>query len=586
MNEEWSLDILYKSIDDPKYKEDVKKFEGMADFLKAEYEKALKLDDVNKVKTLLLAEEEYVGLVYKLFAFTMLYLATNGDDGDAMASRDKLSRIDSGCTGIDTVIRKELGKISNLSELCEKDALIKEYRFLLEENIEKCKHMLSDAEEEMISVMDSYAGSAWSNFRDYMTSNVKLDYEDKELTLTELRNLAYSSDSKVRKAAYEAEIAGYKKFEEAVAFSLNNIKNQVIEIGKRRGYESPLSEALFKSRMKKETLDAMMGAIREYIPRLRDFYKAKAKALGHKNGLPWYDLYAPTGSFDRDFTTEECRDYLIKCFSTFSSDMSDLMKEAFDNSWIDFFPKKGKLGGAFDYELLGFGQSRVLTNFDGKFGSVDTLAHELGHAFHDRQIKDQRILNHDYTMPIAETASTFNETFLGHYAMNDADDNAKISLLDSSLTESLQCIIDITSRYIFETNVFEKCQDKFLMPDDLNEIMINAQKETYGDALDPKYMHRYMWACKSHYYSSDLSFYNFPYAFGLLFSQGLYALYLKEGDEFVKKYEKMLHDTVSCSIEDCGKAMGVDITKPDFWRNSLEIVAKDVEEYCKLTNFR
>ena len=191
----------------------------------------------------------------------MLYLATNGDDGDAMALRDKLSRIDSGCTGIDTVIRKELGRITNLPALCEKDSLINEYRFLLEENIEKCKHMLSDAEEEMISVMNSYAGNAWGNFRDYMTSNVKLDYEDKELTLTELRNLAYSSDSKVRKAAYEAEIAGYKKFEEAVAFSLNNIKNQVIEIGKRRGYGSPLSEALFKSRMKKETLDAMMDAM-------------------------------------------------------------------------------------------------------------------------------------------------------------------------------------------------------------------------------------------------------------------------------------------------------------------------------------
>ena len=586
MNQEWNLDILYKGKDDPELAEDIKKFEGMADFLSKEYDKAVKLPEEKKVETLLLALEKYEKDVYKLYAFLNLYLATHSDDGDAMALRDKVSRINSGCAGIDTRIHKELGSIKDLDALVKKSELCKEYEYFLKEAIDKCKHMLSDAEEEIAAMMNVYAGDGWGSFRDFVTSNVKVDYDGKQISLSEVRNLAYDKDADVRKKAYEAEMASYEKFKDSVAFALNNIKNQVISLGAKRGYESPLSEALYKSRMKRETLDAMMNSMKEYIPALRRFYKAKAKYLGHKNGLPWYDLFAPTGSFDKKFTAEDCRDYLLECFKTFTPDMSDFMKEAFDNSWIDFYPRQGKLGGAFDFELMGFGESRVLTNFDGTFGSVDTLAHELGHAFHDRQIVNQRPLNHDYTMPIAETASTFNETFLGHYAMESATNEEKISILDQSLTESLQCIIDITSRYIFESTVFEQCADKFLMPDDLNEIMIKAQDETYGDSIDPEYKHKFMWANKSHYYSAYLSFYNFPYAFGLLFSQGLYAMFLKDKDGFVAKYKQMLHDTVSCSIEDCGKAMGVDLTKPDFWKASLDIVLKDVEEYCRLVDFK
>jgi len=584
MKTEWNLDILYKGLDDQHYIDDIKKMENLSGELRKLLDEACKLSEVEKTEKLLLALEEEMRLFYRAAIFVNLNLAVDSENGDFMAQRDKILRLQAECTGIDTEISKELGSISDISALANESPLIKEYSFYLEENKEKVSHMLSVGEESMAAAMDVCGGSAWSGFRDYLTSTVKVDYDGKEITLSEVRNLAYDTDENVRKNAYEAEIASYEKIKDSIAFSLNNIKNQVIMLGNKRGFESPLNEALFKSRMSKEALQAMMETIEEYIPRLREFYKSKAKILGNKNGLPWYDLFAPTGKLDMTFTAEECRDYLVETFEKFTPDMSSLMKEAFDNEWVDFYPRNGKQGGAFDEELLGFGQSRVLTNFDGSFSSVDTLAHELGHSFHDRQVRDERLLNHRYSMPIAETASTFNETFLFENALKDATDEEKISLLDSSLSEKLQCVIDITSRFIFEKTVFEQCADKFLMAEDLNKIMLDAQDKTYGDALDPEFKHPYMWACKSHYYIPELSFYNFPYAFGLLFSMGLYAMYKTEGQSFVEKYEEMLRKTGTCSIEECGNVMGVDLTKHDFWKASLEIILKDVNEYTELVN--
>ena len=350
----------------------------------------------------------------------------------------------------------------------------------------------------------------------------------------------------------------------------------------KKGYESPLSMTLDASKMSRKTLDALMQAVEEYLPVLRKYLHKKASILGYENGLPWFELFAPLGKTDKKYSLEEAKDYLINCFKEFTPEMSEMMKEAFENEWIDFFPRNGKEGGAFCAEVTEHKQSRILTNYDGTFGAIDTLAHELGHAFHNKQIENERVLNQDYPMPVAETASTFNEVFLGNYARQKASPKEKLALLESDLREQIQCVVDIYSRYVFETTVFEKCQKKFLMADDLKEIMINAQKKAYGDGLDENFMHPYMWVCKGHYYSSGLSFYNFPYTFGNLFAQGLFGLYQKEGDAFIAKYKEMLRKTPCQTIEEDGKIMGIDLTKPDFWRESLQVMADSIEEYCKL----
>lgn len=583
MNTEWNLSIIYSGLDDPALQEDMSKLSQANESLKAAVEKASGLNDKDKAELILTELESYNKILLKIFDFLQLRQACNTEDGQNMALINKAMSIYNAGAEYTVAADRILGSIENVDALAEESDIIKEYSFLIKETKKRCSHLLSNEVEAMISAMNMTGGGAWGDLQSYLTSTVKVDYDGRQVTLSEIRNLAYSSDSKVRRAAYDAELKCYEKIADSVAFSLNNIKNQVTMLSAKKGYESPLAMTLENSRMSRQTLDSMMEAVEEYLPVFRKYLRKKGELLGCKNGLPWYELFAPLGKSDKKYSLEEARDYLTTCFNEFTPDMADMMKEAFDNEWIDFYPRNGKQGGAFCASLTGYKQSRILTNYDGSFGAIDTLAHELGHAFHNRTMEGQRILNSDYPMPVAETASTFNEVHLGHYALSKAsNDEEKLALLENDLKEKAQCVVDIYSRYLFETAVFEQSQEKFLMTSDLNEIMLDCQKKAYGDGLDPEYMHPYMWVCKSHYYSSGISFYNFPYTFGNLFAQGLYNLYCEQGDAFVARYKEMLRLTPVHTIEEDGAMLGIDLTKKDFWEASLKSIAEEIEEFCRL----
>lgn len=582
MNTEWSLEILYKGIDDPAYEADIKKAEQKIEEF-ASYLKEIESKDwKEKAEGILVRMEEIQFAVYKLAYYLELRQSVNTEDGDIMAQISRIMRMNAGITPLEVAAKQILAQIPDVDALAEESEIVRENAFFLKNVKENASHLFSDEVEEMISSMNMSGGSAWAQLQSYLTSTVKVDYNGEQVTLSEIRNLAYSPDAAVRKAAYEAEIAAYEKIQDSLAFSMNHIKNQVTMLSGKRGYESPLSMTLEQSHMKRETLDAMMEAIEEYLPVFRKYLKKKAEMLGHGNGLPWYDLFAPLGKSDKKYSLEEAKELLITIFGRFAPDMADMMKEAFENEWIDFYPRKGKVGGAFCAGMPWYKQSRILTNYDGYFGSIGTLAHELGHAYHNRQIENQRPLNQDYPMPVAETASTFNEVHLGHAALQDATGEERLNLLENDLKENTQVIVDIYSRYLFETAVFEQSQQKFLMAEDLKNLMLEAQKKAYGDGLDEAYMHPYMWACKSHYYSEGLSFYNFPYAFGNLFAMGLYSMFEKEGAAFVEKYKAMLAATPCCTIEEAGAMMGIDLTKKSFWQESLAQIAKTVDAFCEM----
>ena len=582
MKTEWNLEVLYKGLDDPAYEADMKKYEETIKEFTALFEEVKNRKPEEVAEVLLLKQEELAELVGKLSTYLSLRQSVETENGDLMAQMNRLVRIYNSGMESELAAEKFIAKSQDVDTLAKENKIVAEYRSMIMRNKQKEKYLFSDEVEAMISAMDMTGGSAWGQLQSYLTSTVKVDYDGKQITLTEVRNLANSPDAAVRKAAYESELAAYEKIEDSLAFALNNIKNQVTMLSEKRGYESPLAMTLMDARMKRETLDAMMEAIKEYLPKFRKYLRKKGEMLGHSNGLPWYDLFAPLGKADKTYTIEEAKDYLVNCFSDFSQDLADMMAEAFDNEWIDFYPRKGKEGGAFCAGVSCLKQSRILTNFDGYFGSIGTLAHELGHAYHNRQIENQRIMNQDYPMPVAETASTFNETHLGQHAIAQASGEELLNLLENDLKEQTQCIVDIYSRYLFETAVFEQSRNKFLMASDLKEIMLQAQKEAYGDGLDENYMHPYMWACKGHYYSSGLSFYNFPYAFGNLFALGLYSKFLEEGQSFVPKYKAMLSATPTCTIEEAGAMVGIDLTKKEFWASSLALIEKNIERFCEM----
>ena len=584
MKTEWNLDILYKGLDDPAYEADIKALEVAGNELAELVKKAEDMPLKERAEAILLQQEKISKFLMKLYNYIGFSMAVDTENGDYLAQESKIMTIYNKFIAADLAADRILAQIEDVDALARESSIVAEYVHRIKTIKRDASHKLSDEVEAMVSAMDMTGGGAWGNLQSFLTSTVKVDYEGKEITLTEARNLAYSEDAAVRKAAYEAELAAYEKIQDSIAYSINNIKKQFTMLTREKGYESPLARTLEASQMSRETLDALMAAVEEYLPVFRKYLRHKAEKLGYSNGLPWFELFAPMGKSDKKYSIEECRDYLVNCYKDFCPELSDMISEAFDNEWIDFYPRNGKQGGAFCGGLgADYKQSRILTNYDGSFSSVDTLAHELGHAFHNRQLENERELNNDYPMPVAETASTFNEVFLGAYALKQAtNDEEKLALLESALLENCQCVVDIYSRYIFETAVFDQCEDKFLMAEDLKKLMLEAQTKAYGDGLDPEYMHPYMWACKSHYYSSSLSFYNFPYTFGNLFAEGLYALYLKEGDSFVGKYKEMLRNTPKSTIEEDGQFMGIDLTDKKFWEDSLKLIASQIDEYCKL----
>ncbi len=587
MNNTWNLDILYKGFDDEEFLADTKTFDEKIAELIALAKKGAELDHLTLLREFIKVQNDLNLYASKLFIYCNLRYSANTADGEAASTMGVLMGKLSATAGASAALNKLIAGIESLESLIEDNADLKEYKFYLTQIKEESKHLLTDEEESLFAEMNISGASAWSDLQSSLTSTLKVDYNGEKITLPAVRNLAYEADAEVRKSAYYAELASYEQIKTATAFALNSIKQQVISESRRRGYASPLDKALANSRMTRETLDALISAMEDYLPTFRKYLKAKAKYLGHEGGLPWYDLFAPIGSSDKKYTIEESRDYLLGIFAKFDTELHDMVKCAFDNGWIDFYPREGKVGGAFDCGVPSAKESRVLTNFGGAFGDIVTLAHELGHSFHDRQVFNNALLNQDYSMPVAETASTFNEVLVVSTAIAESTDREeKLALLESQLQDATQIIVDIYSRYTFEASVFEHRPTEFMSADRFSELMLAAQEKAYGDGLDKELRHPYMWVCKGHYYSGGLSFYNFPYAFGGLFARGLYAKYLAEGKPFVDTYKALLRATGTSTVEDAAKIAGVDLTKKSFWEAGLKSLADQIAEFCTLVDYK
>lgn len=580
MNECWNLNPIYTGFDDPRFEEDLQALRRTVRDLE-ELTQHLTGDSAALLKRGLTLQEQLQELAEKLLCYAELRQAACTTDAEAGSKIGKIMGVYSDSAAPVAAFEGWLAAIPDLDSLIASDPLFEEYRFILERKKLGSLHLLPGIGEKVMAKLKISGSNAWAELQQYLTSTVKVTYRGEEINLSAVRNLAYSAEAEVRKDAYEAELACYRSIEDSVAYALNSLKLETLNECELRGYESPLARTLEQSNMEKKTLDAMFAAIDQKLPMFRRYLKAKAHALGHENGLPWYDLFAPMGKSSTRFTTQDARDYLVELFSHFDDELSGMVARAFDEEWIDFYPRSGKAGGAFCSGVSCIGQSRILTNFDGTLGDVVTLAHELGHAFHNQCIAAHRPLNHDYSMPVAETASTFNEcVVMNHAIAQAADDAEKLNLIESQLQDVTQIIVDIYSRYRFEDAVLRRRKEEFMGAAELCRIMLQAQADSYGDGLDSALRHPYMWLCKSHYYGS--TFYNFPYAFGGLFARGLYAKYAQEGASFVPIYKKLLHTTTVATAEDAAKVAGIDLTDKEFWLSALAEVEEKIDMFCAL----
>ncbi len=583
----WSLDDIYKSFDSDEFKSDLDKFYKYIEDINKWSDNNLESydDSKEKIEYIIVNYNDFFDLFMRLISYAQLTLSGDAKNKQALSVVEKLEKDVTQITSSKVKFEKYIGEIEDIQDFINSSNIIKEYSFYIGKLRSNYKYLLTDKEEMSIARMKNTGSDSWTKLQELLTStlliDINIDNELKKLPLSVVRSMAYDKSSDIREKAYNAELKSYKKIEDSSAAALNSIKGEAITICNLRGYDSVLQKTIIDSRLNEKIVNTLMDVIKESLPMFRKFYKKKAKMLGHDK-LPFYDLFAPVGEFDKQYTYEEAREYIVKNFKTFSDELADFADNAFENNWIDAKPREGKRGGAFCENIHAVKQSRILSNFTGKFDDVVTLAHELGHAYHDYCLKDEKYLNSTYPMPIAETASIFCETIVKKAAMKEIEDDKRITILENDISDNAQVIVDIYSRFLFESEMIERRAEGSLSSEELKEIMIKAQMNSYGDGLDENYLHPYMWACKPHYYYADENFYNFPYAFGLLFSKGIYSMYLKEKDSFADKYNKLLSITGRKNIKEIGTSVGIDLEDIEFWRGSIKVIEEDINKFMKI----
>ena len=589
MDYTWDLSVLYRDFDDPKIESDFAALKQKCAQLQAMCRQAAQQDPdpLSTLEALCDGMEDIHAWMEPLGSFASLTLATEATNERAQQLMDRLEAFSVEISLLSSGITRYIGGLPDLEAMIRQSDKLKKVDFYLRQNREEAAHLMDPAIEEWMLRMSITGSSAFSTLRDKLDATLLVDYRGKQLPLSAVRAMAYDPDPQVRKDAYEAELAAYTKIEIPMAACLNGIKGEALTMIDAQHFSSVLDQTLFYSNMDRETLDAMLTAMDESLPAFRRYMRKKGQLLGHENGLPFYDLFAPLspeGFTPRRYTIEEARDKLLTEMSKFTPEMAAFIDGAFRDRWIDVFPREGKGGGAFCAGLHTLDQSRVLTNFDGSFSDVSTLAHELGHAWHNRCMASLPSVMTDAPMPLAETASIFNETVLAHAVLDSAPQQERFTILEGLLSDANQTIVDIYSRYLFESAVIDQRKDRTLSAKELKALMLDAQEKTYGDGLDPDCRHPYMWACKSHYYIPGLAFYNFPYAFGQLFSAGVYAIYRREGASFVPRYNQLLRSCGSMKVYDVARSVGIDVRDPDFWRASLRGYTEKVDEFIALAD--
>jgi len=594
----WDLTNVYPSLESKEFKSAIKKYKEMLDeleaFLTKSVSKANSKTDPKKLGKLLGESVDRFNKLFELSGtivpFIYSYVTTDSRNKAAMRALSEFEQMSVQASMLNTKFQTWVGRLgkSALKKAVKTNPSAQMHAFALNDTAEQAAYLMSEAEEAVAAELSLSGGNAFGKLQGTVTSQLTVDFEldgeVKKMPMPALINLRSHPDEAVRHRAYDAENKAWEQAKETLTACMNGVKGEAVTLYKKRGREDAIHESIDSSHMDRSTLKAMLTAMEASFPMFRKYFKNKAKRLGKKK-LAWWDISAPMGKADKVYTFEEARDFIVENFNRFSPELGTFAKGAFDNNWIDAEQREGKRGGAFCMGIAGVKESRILSNFDGSFDQVSTLAHELGHGFHNycAYQAQKTEIQQNTPMTLAETASIMCETIATEAVLSQITDPQEIlAVLEAQLNNAAAVVVDIYSRYLFETEVFERREKSELSSDELNEIMERAQKAPYGEGLDERHLQKFMWTWKPHYYSSGRSFYNYPYAFGLLFATGLYAIYQKRGAEFVQDYKNLLAATGEASAAELAQRFGIDITKRKFWDDSIAIISKRVDRYCKL----
>jgi oligoendopeptidase F len=457
-------------------------------------------------------------------------------------------------------------------------------RYAIERMRERARRAMAVELEELAADLAVDGIGAWGRLYDAITGKLTFELarpgaEPETVPVAMVLSLLHDADPEVRRAAQSGAALAWERASGSIAACLNAIAGTRLTLYERRGQDDFLEPALFDAGIERRTLDAMLEAIRARQDLGRRYLGIKAGLLG-LDRLGFQDLYAPLpGGGDRvDWDAGVAR--VESAFAGAYPELAAFARRAFDGRWIDHSPRPGKRPGGFCSSSQLIGQSRIFMTYNGAFGDVQILAHELGHAFHNWVMRDMRPWQRGYPMTLAETASTFAEQLIIDAALAGAGPAQRLALLDQRLLEAATFTLNIPMRFDFEHALYSRRPAGELSVGELKEMMIEAQRANFGDALDGEQLDPWYWASKLHFYITGVSFYNFPYSFGYLFSLGIFARARKEGPSFLPTYERLLRQTASAPAELVAReVLGVDLGGPDFWNASLDLIAEDLAAY-------
>ncbi len=587
---QWDMTMVYPGLSSPEFEggframtEDVERLARLWDERGVDASPSSTIDEktVGAFDEVVAAYNAVLKSSSTLYVYVYSFVATDSRDDLAQARQSELQQQMVKLSQLGARFVAWIGSL-DVEALITRSSMAAAHAYMLRKAAAQAAHLMSPAEEALADELALTGPTAWSklyySFTSQLAVPVDIEGETQSLPMSAIRNLAHDADRAARARAYDAEIAAWTGAALPIAAALNAIKGQINTLTAKRGWASPLDAALFGNNIDRATLDAMMEATHDSFPDFRRYLAIKARALGVEK-MAWYDLFAPVGSLDESWDWEDAERFIVTQFGGFGPKMRALAERAFHERWIDAGPRPGKRDGAFCIHLRD-GESRVLANYSPTFDAVSTLAHELGHAYHNLNLAARTPLQRSTPMTLAETASTFCETIVTQAGMRQATPQGRLALLDASLQGACQIVVDITSRFLFESRLFEMRQKRDLSIDDLNALMLDAQRETYGDGLDGRVLHPYMWAVKSHYYSS--SFYNYPYMFGQLFGLGLYAQYEADPASFVARYDDLLSSTGLDDAATLAARFDIDVRAPAFWTKSLDVIRRDIDAFDAL----
>ncbi|WP_018111565.1 M3 family oligoendopeptidase [Thermus igniterrae] len=556
METTWDLTPLFPGLETPEFQRAWEGLKGRIGQLKDLLEREASLGEVLTALDAILEEST------PLWAYLYARFSADTSDEAALAKFSELEML-----FLDFQrLRPRLTRYLALQDPAEAGP----YRILVEEAKEEALHMMPEGEEVLAAELSLSGRQAWAKLHENLTSQITAVVDGEELPITQVRNLYFRPEEAVRKKAYEAELRAWERHEVPLAYALNGVKGEAGVLNRRRGYRDDLEPTLHRNRITRRALGAMQEAVRESLPLFRRYFALKAKALG-KERLDWWDLFAPIGQ-GRPWTLEEARRFIREKLAAFSENAASVAEAAFAERWMDLLPRKGKVGGAYCMPRGG-GKSLILANYEESFESLSTLAHELGHAYHNFALARVPAALREVPMTLAETASIMNETLVVEAALKEASPEEGLLILDAYLQGAAQVVVDIHSRFLFESWVFQGRKARELSPREFKELMLKAQEEAYGEALATR--HPYMWAVKGHYYGAD--FYNYPYTFGLLFGLAVYGE-AKEDPHFAQRYEELLAASGMYTARELALRFGFDLESPAFWRKGLGVLADKVAE--------